>query len=247
MWRWDNLYFFAWVFVLCTSWSWHIFHSSKVRFFCEWLRISEIHLPPDDHILHLVFHMTQSQWISLSQSLSLPLSLSVSVSLILFPSLPVTLSGYLPFHRGPCVTPFIVLFGWLWRTMAVWSLGRHSACVNLHLSIGSSVLRCQERLCDLCVTEGGFHRWKSELQEEGFILCECMRAWVCVCMQPVEFDRTKQVKTTHCVCFNVSSWLAPQGCHSQETMHLEAAGCTHNQCFTHLNWAAVEGCCCHDK
>lgn len=49
-------------------------------------------------------------------------------------------------------------------------------CVNLHLSIGSAVLRCQERLCDLCVTEGVFHRWELEPQGEGLILCE--RSWV---------------------------------------------------------------------
>lgn len=28
-------------------------------------------------------------------------------------------------------------------------------CANLRLSIGSAVLLCQERLCDLCVTERG--------------------------------------------------------------------------------------------
>lgn len=38
-------------------------------------------------------------------------------------SFPLTLSGYLPFRWGPCVTLFIVLCRWLWRTMAVWSLG----------------------------------------------------------------------------------------------------------------------------
>lgn len=71
------------------------------------------------------------------------------------------------------MTLFIVLFGWLWRTMAVWILDRHSVCANLHLSIGSAVLRCQERLCDLCVTEGVFHRWELEPEGEGLILCEC--------------------------------------------------------------------------
>lgn len=60
----------------------------------EWLNISGIHLPPDDHILHLVFHITLSQWISLSQSpahspppplsFSLCLFLSDSPSLWLF-------------------------------------------------------------------------------------------------------------------------------------------------------------------
>lgn len=35
---------------------------------------------------------------------------------------------------------------------------------------------------------------------------------VCVCTWPVEFYTTKRVKTTHCVCFSVSSWLSPQGC-----------------------------------
>lgn len=133
----------------------------------EWLNISGIHLSPDDHILHLVFHITLQQWISLSQCPSLSLSLPLCL----------TVSGYLPFHRGPRVTLFIVFFGWLWRTMAVWSLGRHSACVNLHLSIGSPVLLCQEGLCDLCVTEGAFHRWASEPGEEGFIFLQ-MRASV---------------------------------------------------------------------
>ena len=153
--------------------------------------------------------------LNLSPSLPLPLSLT----------LPLTRSGYLPFHRGPCVTLFIVLFGWLWRTMAVWSLGWHSACVNLHLSIGSAVLRCQERLCDLCVTEGGFHRW--EPQGERFALCER----TCARTRPMEFYRGERVKTTHCVCFNVSSWLSLQGCHSQVASHSETAGPTRNQFF----------------
>lgn len=149
------------------------FPFKQCQILLEWLNVSGIHLPPDDHILHLVFHITVivSGLVSLNLSLTSPLSLCFCLSSSL--TLPLTLCGYLPFHRGPCVTLFIVLFGWLWRTMAVWSLGRHSECVNLHLSIGSAVLRCQERLCDLCVTEGGFHHWESEPQGEGFILCEC--------------------------------------------------------------------------
>lgn len=61
--------------------------------------------------------------------------------------------------------------------MVVWSLGQHSARVNLRLSIGSAVVRCQERLRDLCVTEGVFHPWESEPQGESLYCadaCECM-------------------------------------------------------------------------
>lgn len=39
--------------------------------------------------------------------------------------------------------------------------------------------------------------------------CACARTWL------EEFYETKQVKTTHCVCLNVSSWLSLQGCQSQ--------------------------------
>lgn len=83
-------------------------------------------------------------------------------------------------------------------------------CVNLHLSIGSAVLRCQERLRDLCVTEGVFHPWESA-SRRGLILSACTR--------PVEFDRSKQVKTAHGVslffftlskllCFSGNKWQA---------------------------------------
>ena len=172
-WRWDH---FTLLFLLCTSHSWHIFNSSGVRFFLnDWTLV-------EFTCSQLVIFCT---WFSMSHCrgglVSLSRFFSASVSLNLPASLPLTLSGYLPFHGGPFVTLFIVLFGWLWRTMAVWSLGRHSACVNLRLSIGSAVLRCQERLCDLCATEGGFHRWESEPQREGFILCQRVCWWVCVC------------------------------------------------------------------
>lgn len=48
----------------------------------EWLSVSGIHLPPDDHILHLVFHITVivSGLVSLNLSLTSSLSLSDSPS-----------------------------------------------------------------------------------------------------------------------------------------------------------------------
>lgn len=136
-------------------------------------------------------------------------------------SFPLTLSGYLPFRWGPCVTLFIVLCRWLWRTMAVWSLGPAlcvCVCVNPHLSVGSAVLRCQERLCDLCVTEGVFHRSEWEPQGERHILCICLWVHACGLWNFI----IKRVKTTHCVCFNMSVyWLLPQGWHSQVTVLLK--------------------------
>lgn len=66
------------------------------------------------------------------------------------------------------------------------------------------------------------------------------------CTRPVEFYRSKRVKTTHCVCFNVSLWLLLQGWHSQVTSYLETAGRTHNQFFTHWYWVTVEGGCLYN-
>lgn len=68
------------------------FPFKQCRFLLEWLNISGIHLPPDDHILYLVFHITLSQWISLSQSplhfpsLSPSLPLWLSLSLVIYHS-----------------------------------------------------------------------------------------------------------------------------------------------------------------
>lgn len=106
------------------------------------------------------------------------------------------------------------------------ALAQHSVCVfsvcvcvceNPHLSIGSAVLRCQERLCDLCVTEGVFHRSEWEPQGERHILCICLWVHVCGLWNFI----IKPVKTTHCVCFNMSVWLLPQGWHSQVTVLLK--------------------------
>lgn len=66
------------------------------------------------------------------------------------------------------------------------------------------------------------------------------------CTRPVGFYRSKRVKTTHCICFNVSLWLLLQGWHSQVTSYLETAGRTHNQFFTHKYWVAVEGGCLYN-
>lgn len=126
--------------------------------------------------------------------------------------------------------------------MAVWSLGRHSRVWICIFPLGVLCSDVKRGYVIYVWLKGVSTAESQSFKKRGLY---CVNLYVCVLS--VEFDRTKQVKTTHCVCFNVSSWLAPQGCHSQETMHLETAGRTHNQIFTHLNWAAVEWHCCRDK
>lgn len=85
------------------------FPSKEYQILPEWLNISGIYLSPDDHILHLVFHIMLSQHISLSWSFTNFLS-------FFFPPISESPShsGYLPFHRGPRVTLLIVFF---WMTL----------------------------------------------------------------------------------------------------------------------------------
>lgn len=97
----------------------------------------------------------------------------------------------------PHVTLLTVLFGWPRRTVAI------RLAANLRLSIGSAVLRYQERLHDLCVTEGVFHRWESA-SRRGLVLCG--RLWVHA--RPVEFYRSKQVKTAHGVSPFLSHFIS---------------------------------------
>lgn len=211
------------VFLLCIM-ELTYFPFKQCQILLEWLNVSGIHLSPDGHILHLVFHITLSDWISLNLSLSLPQSLPLGL----------TPSGYLPFHRGPCVTLFIVFFGWLWRTIAVWSLGLQSVCVWICIFPLGVVSSCVKRGYAIYVSLKGLSTAQSQsLKNRGFMFCVCVPA--CVGSQPVEFYRTKQVKTTHCVCFNVSSWPSLQGCHSQVSTRLETAGHTQNQRF-YLYW-----------
>lgn len=70
-----------------------------------------------------------------------------------------------------------------------------SVCANLPLSIGSTALRYQERLHDLCVPEGVFQALRVRASRRGLIVCGRMP--VSARTRPVEFYRSKQVKTAH--------------------------------------------------
>lgn len=86
--RWDNLHSFsAWVLFALYIMGLTYFPFKQCQIPCEWLNISEIHLPPDDHILHLVFHIALSKWISLPEPLSHFLPPALWASLRLFLSL----------------------------------------------------------------------------------------------------------------------------------------------------------------
>lgn len=239
----DNLHFFAWVFFLCTSCSWHIFHSSRVRIlggdwilvkftcpqmiiFCTWSSVQHCH----SGLVSLKL---------LSHFLSLSLFLSLWIFLHLFPSLSLVI-----YHStGGLAWPSSLFC--LDDSEGQWQSGAlvgARVCESVSFHWECCALMSGEVMWSMCDWRG-FPPHKVSASRRGVYI---VWIYMCVCVQSVEFDRTKQVKTTRCVCFNVSSWLVPQACHSQETMHLETAGRSHNQIFTHLNWAAVEWHRCHD-
>lgn len=146
----------------------------------EWLNISGIHLPPDDHILHLVFHITLSQWISLSQSLSHFLFVSVSVSLNLSPSLPLTLWLF-TIPQGALRDP---LHCFVWMTLkdngSLEPWPALSVCESASFHWECCPPMSREVMWSMCDWRGFPPLRVRASRKEGSILCECVCVCVCV-------------------------------------------------------------------